>query len=72
MIKDTLAELEAAVKASDKAAALRSIGRLKDELGNLNHAHVELRSQLESFEVSHPDLVKAVDAVSRMLAQLGI
>ncbi|MDE2039290.1 MAG: hypothetical protein KGO96_04885 [Elusimicrobia bacterium] len=72
MIKDTLEKLEAAVKAGDNAGALRALARLKTELGGLNQTHLELRANLQSFEASHPALVKALDTLSRMLAQLGI
>jgi ribosomal protein L29 len=72
MIKDILAELEGSIKAGKKDEALRSVAQLKQELGAVNTAQQELRTQLASFEVTHPDLIKAVDGLSQLLAQIGI
>ena len=78
MIKDTVAELEAAVKslggseARKKAELLAGVAKLKRELKELEGKHAELRLSIKDFETSHPQLVEAVNEVCGFLAKLGI
>jgi hypothetical protein len=75
MIKNTLAELEASldgVEAGKKEELLALVGRLKGELSQLEDKHASLRLSLKAFEVTHPQIVEAVNEISSFLAKIGI
>ena len=46
--------------------------RTKQNPQSLHHSLEGLRSSVEGFEKSHPQLVRIVDSISNLLANLGI
>lgn len=85
MIENTIAELEAKIRAEAigeerKRELLQLLARLKAEaaarenqnLKPLRNSVEELRSSVEGFEQSHPKLVQLVHSISNTLSNLGI
>ena len=88
MIDDTLAEIEAELKAlktstpAKKAALKRKLGTLKRELSQLRREQqrkvadmadlAESLRRLTPPELTHPKLLETVDDIARRLAALGI
>ena len=85
MIEKTISELEAKIRSTEINAAhqrelFQLLARLKTEIGEREQKNLqplklsveELRTSVEGFEQSHPQLVQAVNGISNTLASLGI
>ena len=85
MIEKTISELEAKIRSTEINAAhqrelFQLLARLKTEISEREQKNLqplklsveELRTSVEGFEQSHPQLVQAVNGISNTLASLGI
>ena len=85
MIEKTISELEANIRSTEineprQRELLQLLARLKTEISEREQKNLqplklsveELRTSVEGFEQSHPQLVQAVNGISNTLASLGI
>jgi Domain of unknown function (DUF4404) len=86
MIEKTIAEIETKIRGADslgderKRELLQLLSGLKAQiaerdrqnLGPLKNSVEELRSSVEGFEKSHPNLVRLVNNISNTLSNWGI